>query len=176
MKNLKFILPAALLALASCSPATHNADDQTAKTDSVTTAAPVQQAEEKVLFAKMTIRDTIKSGEPVLLKFTVYNNADSVQQFCKWHTPFEPLMSKYLDIKAENGEEVSYKGAMAKRMMPPPASSYQKLNSKDSLSADVDLLKGYDITKPAKYTVVFNSQEMSGLVVKDSVTFVYGKQ
>lgn len=175
MKNLKLILPAAMLALASCSPATRNADDNTAKTDSVTKAPVAEQAGEKALFAKLTIKDTIKTGEPILLKFTVYNYADSVQQFCKWHTPFEPLMSKYLDIKDENGEEVNYKGAMAKRIMPPPASSYQKLNPKDSLSADVDLFKGYSITKPAKYTVVYNSQNMSGLIVKDSVTFIYGK-
>jgi len=169
---MKFILPAALLALASCSPATRSADDNVAKTDTVTT---VPSAEEKGLFAKMTIKDTIKTGEPLQLKFTVYNNADSVQQFCKWHTPFEPLISKYLDIKDENGEEVNYKGAMAKRIMPPPASSYQKLNPKDSLSADVDLFKGYNITKPARYTIVYNSQNMSGLIVKDSVTFVYAK-
>jgi hypothetical protein len=175
MRNLKFILPAALFALASCSPATHNADDKTTQTDSVTTAAPVQQSEEKALFAKMTIEDTIRQGDPILLKFTVYNHADSVQQFCKWHTPFEPLISKYLDIRAENGEEVNYKGAMAKRIMPPPASSYLKVNPKDSLSAEADLFKGYDITKPAKYTVVYNSQNMSGLIVKDSITFVYGK-
>jgi len=175
MKNFKYILPAAMLALASCSPATRNADDNAAKTDSTATAPVSAQAEEKALFAKMTIKDTIKAGEQIQLKFTVYNKADSVQQFCKWHTPFEPLMSKYLDIKDENGEEVNYKGAMAKRMMPPPASSYQKLNPKDSLSADVDLFKGYAITKPGKYTVVYNSQNMSGLVVKDSVAFVYGK-
>jgi hypothetical protein len=175
MKNLKIIFPAALLALASCSPATRNADDSTANTDSVTTAPVSQESTEKALFAKMTIKDTIKAGETIQLKFTVYNNTDSVQQFCKWHTPFEPLMSKYLDVKDENGVEVNYKGAMAKRMMPPPASSYQKLNPKDSLSADVDLFKGYDITKPATYTIIYNSQNMSGLIVKDSVTFVYGK-
>lgn len=175
MKNLRYILPAAMLALASCSPATRNADDSTAKTDSATTAPVTGETVEKALFAKMTIKDTVKTGEQVQLKFTVYNNADSVQQFCKWHTPFEPWISKYLDIRDESGEEVNYKGAMAKRIMPPPASSYQKLNPKDSLTAKVDLLQGYNITKPGKYTVFYNSQNMSGLIVKDSIAFVYGK-
>jgi len=174
MKNLKYMVPAALLALSSCSPSTRTAEDNTAKADSAS-AQSSPQSEQTGLYAKMSIQDTIKTGELIQLKFTVYNNADSVQQFCKWHTPFEPLMSKYLDVKDENGEEVNYKGAMAKRMMPPPASSYQKLNPKDSLSADVDLAKAYAITKPAKYTVVYNSQNMSGLIVKDSVTFVYAK-
>jgi len=84
-------------------------------------------------------------------------------------------MSKYLDVKAENGEEVSYKGPMAKRMMPPPASSYMAVNPKDSASTTVDLLKAYDITKPAKYTITYVGQNMSGLIVKDSISFVYAK-
>jgi len=174
MKNLKFILPAALLALASCSQNTRPSENAGVTTDSTVTEA-VDQSVEKGLFAKMTIKDTIKVGEPIQLKFTVYNTADSTQQFCKWHTPFEPLISKYLDIKDENGVEVDYKGAMAKRVMPPPASSYTKLNAKDSLSAEADLLKGYAISKPAKYTVTYNSQNMSGLIVKDSISFVYIK-
>lgn len=125
------------------------------------------------LFASMKIKDTIKTGDSVLMRFTVYNHADSAQQFCKWHTPFEPLMSKYLDVKDETGQEVLYRGPMAKRMMPPPASSYIRVNVKDSISASVDLLKAYAITKPSKYTITYVGQNMSGLVVKDSITFVY---
>ena len=123
----------------------------------------------------MSMKDTVKAGEPVELKFTVYNNADTAQHFCKWHSPFEPFISKYLDIKSASGEEVNYKGAMAKRMMPPPASSYIAVNSKDSVSTQVDLLKGYDISKPGRYSITYVGQNMSGLVVKDSISFVYAK-
>lgn len=171
MKNFKYILPAAMLVFASCSPTTRPAEDNVAKTD---VAADTTVAE-KALIAKLSIKDTIKTGESIQLKFTVYNNADSVQQFCKWHTPFEPWISKYLDIKDENGVEVNYKGAMAKRIMPPPADSYLKVQPKDSVAAEADLLKGYAITNPGKYTIVYNSQNVSGLSVKDSVTFVYSK-
>lgn len=173
MKNIIPILSAAVLMLSSCSPSTRATDgtvqtDTTAGIDSAkTTAQP--------LFAVMKINSTIKAGDSVKLKFTVYNTADSVQQFCKWHTPFEPLISKYLDVKAENGEEANYRGAMAKRIMPPPADSYIKVKPGDSLSVDVDLLKGYAITKPGKYSISYNAQQMSGLVVKDSVVFVYGQ-
>jgi hypothetical protein len=127
------------------------------------------------VIAELSIKDTIKTGDSVLLKFTVRNLADTAQQFCKWHTPFEPLMSKYLEIVNEAGVEADYKGAMAKRIMPPPASSYIKLNSKDTLSANVDLLKGFAITKPGKYTVTYVGQNMSGLVVNKSISFVYLK-
>lgn len=121
----------------------------------------------------MKINPEIKQGDSVLLTFTVYNNSDSVQQFCKWHTPFEPWMSKYLDIKAENGDEAPYQGAMAKRVMPPPADSYIKVNPKDSLSVTVDVLKGYKLDKASKYSIIYNGQNMSGLIVKDSVSFIY---
>ncbi|MEN0055672.1 MAG: protease [Mucilaginibacter sp.] len=162
MKNNLLILGAALIALSSCSvnkPKTTNEDSAA--------AAP--------LFARMSMKDTIKAGDSVLMKFTVYNNADSAQQFCKWHTPFEPLMSKYLEVKDQTGQEMQYQGAMAKRMMPPPASSYIKVNAKDSLSASVDLVKGYALKQPSKYTIIYVGENMSGLVVKDSISFIFSK-
>ncbi|GAA4316393.1 hypothetical protein GCM10023149_13320 [Mucilaginibacter gynuensis] len=173
MKNYKLILSAAaVLALSACSVGSKTSQGQT---DSAGTAQTADSTESKVLFAKMSISDAVKGSDSVQLKFTVYNPADTAQQFCKWHTPFEPLMSKYLDVKDESGQEANYKGAMAKRIMPPPADSYIKVKPKDSLSVTVNLLKGYDITKPGKYTAIYVGQNMSGLVIKDSVTFVYEK-
>lgn len=171
MKNVKFLLPAALLVISACSQTARNTQNPASGVDSVA----VQGTEAHPIFAKLKINNTIKTGEQVNLKFTVYNEADTAQQFCKWHTPFEPLLSKYLDVKGENGEEVAYKGPMAKRMMPQPADSYIKVNPKDSLSIDVDLLKGYDLKNPGKYTITYVGQNMSGLVVKDSVSFTYSK-
>ena len=125
------------------------------------------------LFAEMQIENTIKIGRPVILKFTVYNPSGSTQQFCKWHTPFEPLMSKYLEIKDENGVEMMYRGAMAKRIMPPPESSYIKVSKNDSISATVDLLKAFEITNPSTYTITYTGQDMSGVIVKKSTAFIY---
>jgi hypothetical protein len=172
MKSYQIMLFAAMLALSACSFNTN-------KTSSVKSDSTIQETSVKAIvqgvIAELSIKDTIKTGDSVLLKFTVRNLADTAQQFCKWHTPFEPLMSKYLEIVNEAGVEADYKGAMAKRIMPPPASSYIKLNSKDTLSANVDLLKGFAITKPGKYTVTYVGQNMSGLVVNKSISFVYLK-
>lgn len=173
MKNFKILLSTAVvLAFSSCGINNNGTQIGTDTSDSTATAV-VDNATEKGLFAKMSIKDTVKAGELLELKFTVYNGADTTQHFCKWHTPFEPFISKYLEIKSASGEEVNYKGAMAKRVMPPPADSYIAVNGKDSVSITVDILKGYDITKPAKYTITYVGQGMSGLVVKDSVSFVY---
>ncbi|SDL34557.1 hypothetical protein SAMN04487898_117128 [Pedobacter sp. ok626] len=175
MKNYSILLAtAAVLALSSCGMSNNGAQNSTGAANSAATAV-VDSTTEKRLFAKMSVKDTVKVGELIELKFTVYNNADTIQHFCKWHTPFEPLISKYLDVKSASGEEVNYKGAMAKRMMPPPADSYMAVNPKDSLSTTVDLLKGYDINKPAKYTITYVGQNMSGLIVKDSISFIYAK-
>lgn len=169
MKNSLLVLAA--LTLASCSQSTRNTEATAAvdslKLDTLATTSP--------LYAKMTIAPVIKAGEAIQMRFTVYNDADSIQQFCKWHTPFEPLLSKYLDITDESGEEALYKGAMAKRMMPPPADSYVKVKPKDSLSVLVDISKGYTISKPSVYKLKYNAQNMSGLIVKDSLSFAYGK-
>lgn len=159
MRKLIPVLSAAILLLSACSQHTLN-------TDKVESSQPI--------FATMLmVQDTFRTGEQVLLKFTVRNTADTVQQFCKWHTPFEPLMSKYLDVASPGGEDASYRGPMAKRVMPPPADSYVKVNPGDSLSAEVDILKSYALKSPGSYTVYYNSYEISGLAVKDSVEFVY---
>ena len=170
MKNYQ-ILAVALLALSSCGTRTGKQSVQADSTKSITDTTVTKNK----LSAAMAIKDTIKIGDSVLLKFTVKNNSADTARFCKWHTPFEPLISKYLDIKDESGNEVTYKGAMAKRIMPPPATAYTMLNANDSLSVSVDLLKGYAIEKPAKYTVTYNSTGISGLSVQKSVSFVYIK-
>ena len=161
---------AAVSAMSSCGMNSHNTTGSA--TDSVA-AKTMPDTTVKELVAEMSIPGNIKAGDSVLLKFTVKNYTDSVQRFCKWHTPFEPLLSKYLDVKNDKGEDVAYQGAMAKRMMPPPESSYMSLNPKDSISANVDLLKAYAIKTPGNYTVTYVGENMSGLKVKKSVSFIY---
>ncbi|OKS88243.1 protease [Mucilaginibacter polytrichastri] len=173
MKNYKLLSFAALLALAACN--VNSKTTSTNTTDSLSHNDTAKNAS-KALFVNMQIKDTINVGDSVLLKFTVHNPADSTQQFCKWHTPFEPLLSKYLEVKNEAGTEADYRGAMAKRIMPPPVSSYIKVNPKDSMTSNVDLLKGFAITQPGKYTITYVGQNMSGLVSEQTVSFVYLKK
>lgn len=165
MKKITFIPVAFILVMVTACSMQNN------KVETLATQDPT--ASNKKFYARMKIKDTIKIGDSVLLQFTVFNNTDSVKKFLKWQTPFEPLLSKYLDIKNEQGEEVQYRGAMAKRMMPPPAEAYITLGPGDSLNVMVDILKGYDITKPGTYTVDYTSEEVSGLKVYQQVKFIY---
>lgn len=162
MKTFKLILPALALSLfVACSATTPD-------NGKVAATADADNQMDTTLVATMAIPAALTANSPIEMIFTVYNRTDSVKTFCKWHTPFEPLMSKYLDITSANGEEAAYKGPMAKRIMPPPADSYLSIKPKDSLSIKVDLTKAYDI-KAGNYVVRYNSQAISGLSVTDSV-------
>ncbi|KQR71215.1 hypothetical protein ASF92_07460 [Pedobacter sp. Leaf176] len=118
---------------------------------------------------KMMLVGNAKLGQPINIKFSVYNNADTAAKFCKWHTPFEGLMSKYLDVSLDDYTPVDYKGPMAKRVMPPPGDSYTTLKKGDSTSVDFNLNDAYTITKPGAYTIKYNSATISGIIVKDSL-------
>jgi len=163
MKKIIYLPLALLLIIAAACSSRTNGNQNTAE----------QTIPAKELFAVIQIKDTVRIGDPAELTFTVYNHTDTVAKFLKWQTPFEPLISKYLDVKNEAGEEMQYKGAMAKRMMPPPADAYITLKPNDSLAVKADISIGYALTKPGKYTVAYTSENVSGLKVADSVTFVY---
>lgn len=160
MKNL-FPVLAVMAMFYACSPATLKSADQTTEASSA------------ALLTTMKISDQTNGTNRPVLNFTIKNQADTVAIFCKWHTPFEPLMSKYLDVKNSDGQEINYKGAMAKRIMPPPADSYLSINPGDSLTIDVDLLKGYALENAGTYTIKYSGGNMSGLVIRDSLTFEY---
>jgi len=157
------------ISVAACSPSSNGKEQQ--ETNNPTETKKV----DSTLTAKLYVNPTQKINQPIELTFTVYNHTDSTRKFCKWHTPFERLMSSYLDIKDENGTQPQYQGAMAKRIMPPPADSYISVAPGDSLSVKTDLLKAYALKAPGKYTAVYNATGISGLVVRDSVAFTVEK-
>lgn len=166
MKN-TIIIASICLVLSACGSSSSLSENGSDKDSTVKDS--LIQVKDTSITGKMTAPEMAKVGDSVKIRFAVYNNTDSTRTFCKWHTPFEPLISKYLDITSDKGLEVSYKGAMAKRIMPPPADSYVSLKSGDSLVAEINVLKGYDISKPDKYTIKYNASNMSGIVVKDSI-------
>lgn len=170
MDKIKLVLPALVIAMSiACSPS--------ARTTAVANTADSSMVNLDTqsiskLTATMTIVGTQHIGQPIVMTFTVYNPTDHRLNFCKWHTPFEALMSKYLDINTADGKEANYKGPMAKRIMPPPADSYVSIAAKDSLSIKVDLTRGYDFKTAGTYTIRYNSLNISGLNTTDNVSFI----
>lgn len=115
------------------------------------------------LVATIVVPQTVKTGAPVIVKFTVSNSSAKDLKFCKWHTPFEGFLSAYFDIKDSNGTEARYRGAMAKRIMPPPADAYITVKAGESVSAEADLLKGYDLSAPGTYKIIYQGGGVSGI-------------
>ena len=129
-------------------------------------------------------KDTVQSGklqvrigvtgeafttDSVLLSFTVTNHADTTQRFCKWETPFEPRLGKYFDITNDKGEEPTFKGAMARRVMPPPAESYIEVPPHDSVRTVINLATNYAVTA-GQYTIKYSGGGVSGLEAGNELT------
>ncbi|MFD2287072.1 protease [Pedobacter petrophilus] len=168
MKKIMIVAGLGLALFTACSSSKKKA---AAGGNTDTTLVSQAAAEKKAdpILGKLTVIGVPKLGGPINMRFTVYNNTDTVTKFCIWHTPFERLMSKYLDVAMDDYTPIDYKGAMAKRVMPPPADSYKKLNAGDSTSADFNLVDAYAITKAGNYTIKYNSSTISGIVVPDSL-------
>lgn len=100
--------------------------------------------------------------DSVMLSFTVINESDTVQRFCKWETPFEPGIGKYMDLTDARGTEPPFIGAMARRVMPPPPESYITIPPHDSIRTVFNLADNYSI-EPGQYTVKYSGGGISGL-------------
>jgi hypothetical protein len=103
------------------------------------------------------------TADSVGLHFTVVNHADTAQRFCKWETPFEPFLGKYLDITDDQGNEATFNGAMARRVMPPPAEAYIEVPAHDSVTTVYNIAKNYSLKKGQRYTVKYTGGGVSGL-------------
>jgi len=168
MKKLTTMLGICTILFAACSSSDKN-DETVAKTDTTLLPETKSNKEADPITGKIMLVGNAKLGHPINIKFSVYNNADTAARFCKWHTPFERLMSNYLDVSLDDYTPVDYKGPMAKRVMPPPSDSYITLKKGDSTSVDFNLNDAYTITKAGAYTIKYNSATISGIVVKDSL-------
>ncbi|GGI28411.1 protease [Pedobacter mendelii] len=174
MKKLIPILGLCAIIFAACGSSNDKKDANAASDTTLLSEAKANKESDPVT-GKMSLIGAAKLGQPINIKFAVYNNTDTVTKFCKWHTPFEKLMSKYLDVALEDHTDIDYKGPMAKRMMPPPADSYTMLKKGDSTSTNFNLNEGYAITKAGSYTIKYNAATISGIIVTDSLKITVSK-
>jgi hypothetical protein len=100
--------------------------------------------------------------DSLMLSFTIVNHADTAQRFVKWETPFEPFLGKYLEIKNEQGTEAEFRGAMARRVMPPPAEAYIEVPAHDSVNTVFNAAKNFSLASGA-YTIKYTGGGVSGL-------------
>jgi hypothetical protein len=105
-------------------------------------------------------------GVEVLVRVT--NTSQKSQRFCNYHTPFEGFRNNFISITDAQGNEVPYRGMMAKRAAP-TRDDYLTLAPGKSEEARVDLRDAYALP-PGRYTVHFTGGDISGLPDSTPIT------
>jgi hypothetical protein len=153
LRQLSTILTVAALFAAGC---------QTQKTGAATQQDTIPAgADTAHLQTRLSLPAATVSADSAMITFTVVNPSNQPQRFCKWETPFDRL-GKYFDIQTAQGTEATFKGAMARRVMPPPAEAYITVPAHDSTTTTVNLARNYTLQTGA-YTVKYVGSGVSGL-------------
>lgn len=118
---------------------------------------------DSTLYASLASEDSYVLQDAIMITFTVTNPTDDTLKFTQYHTPFEGMISKFLTVTDSAGKEISYIGAMARRVMPPPADTYHTVAPGDTKSVSFDLKKGYKIEKAGPYTLQYEGENISGI-------------
>jgi len=145
-------------AVTGCQNRKLSADADTGKADS----AKADQQQSGKLETRLEATSQAFSTDSVMLSFTVVNHADTAQRFVKWETPFEPFLGKYLEIMDAQGKEAEFRGAMARRVMPPPAEAYMEVAAHDSVNTVFNAAKNYNLAA-GTYTIKYTGGGVSGL-------------
>lgn len=125
-------------------------------------ATTAEQQKSGKLEMRLAPAAQVFTPDSVMLSFTIVNHADTAQRFVKWETPFEPFLGKYLEIKDTNGTEAEFRGAMARRVMPPPAEAYIEVAAHDSVNTVFNAAKNYSLAAGA-YSIKYTGGGVSGL-------------
>jgi len=149
------------LLLSQCQQPTAKQDGQQDEFNDQKTDAGTQA--DTCLVAVLDIDSVANLSDSLYMVFKVYNPTTDTLRFTQYHTPFEGFINNFLTITDETGEEVPYRGAMAKRIMPPPAETYCEVAPSETDSVRFSLIKGYAITKPGTYTIQYNAGNVSGM-------------
>ena len=169
IKNiLNVILLAGIVGLTSqCQPSAPTESTTDSNTENVQSDSLTQNT----LYARLESSvDPLSLQDSMMIRFTVTNPTADTLKFSAYHTPFEGLISKFLTVTDSAGQEISYQGPMAKRVMPPPAESYHNLAPQQEESTSFDLKKIYKIEKAGSYTLQYNGGEISGMDNGEPIT------
>ncbi len=117
-----------------------------------------------------TDKNVYAPEEPVQFLFTLTNNNDCDLYVLNWHTPLEGMWNRYLQVSV-GGTDIPYRGIMAKRG-PPSAESYILVPAGETVSASVDMLKGYSTETLGRYSVLLSTALMDVVERKEGVEFL----
>ena len=108
---------------------------------------------EDSLTYRLTVAETVPAGQPVTVGFELENRSPVPLWVLTWNTPLEGMSNDIFRVERD-GAEVPYEGPMMKRGNP-SRSDYVLVAPGKSVSAEVDLARGYDVSRPGSYRVDF---------------------
>jgi hypothetical protein len=94
-------------------------------------------------------------GEQVNLKFQLHNPTDRALYVLTWYTPLEAITGEILSV-TRGSAKVPYQGMLVKRG-DPTRDEYIVIEPGETVSAEVDLRAGYDLSTPGTYRVQFTA-------------------
>jgi hypothetical protein len=106
-----------------------------------------------MLRCKLDAPARVAVGEPVPLRFTFTNAGATGLQLLRWNTPLEgDWFAPFVQV-LRDGQPLPYRGPMVKRG-DPANDQYLWLGSGASKTAELDLRRVFDLSKPGRYRVL----------------------
>lgn len=136
---------------------------------SVNTANSNKVENDSTLYATLTGEENYALHGAITIKFNVTNPTDDTLKFTQYHTPFEGMMSKFLNVTDQAENDIAYIGAMTRRVMPPPAETYHAVAPGETKSVSFDLKHGYKIEKAGSYTLQYIGENISGVANSEPI-------
>jgi len=172
MFNLPYVitLATALAFVFGCQSRADRNQSQTGDQYMAVGATPQTAADSLVAVLNMDSIVTLADGLP--LRFTVVNPTRDTLRFTEYHTPFEGFMNNFLTITHRDGHDVPYIGVMTRRVMPPVEASFHAVAPGDSVSVEIDLVRGYRFEKPGSYTITYTGGSVSGIAGKETISVI----
>lgn len=110
--------------------------------------------------AQLTTANTYASGDRIMARFELSNDADQDQYVLKWFTPLEGLQSDCLNVTLDGGTKVPYDGPLGKRATPTPG-DFILVPAGQSVAVDFDVSEAYAVSRPGHYKIDLKSQAHS---------------
>ncbi len=130
-----------------------------------------EASEKQALDVEIKLKQTeFKSGENIVVSFSVKNNSDESKKFCIWQTPLEGKITANIFEIERQGKVLEYQGIMIKRGEPQGKDSIS-LAPKESLQKEIIINQSYDLKGSGHYKIRFLGRLVNGLPDSDFVDF-----
>jgi hypothetical protein len=123
-----------------------------------------------------TAKTQFEKNEAVVISFLITNTSNKNIKVCKYLTPCEGFMGKFLEIKEiKNNKDVAYKGIMVKRGAP-ESDDYIEIKPSEKTECSINIKEAYPIDKEGEYTIQFKGKPANNLPDSNTIKIKISKK